>query len=205
VVKLQPVPLFFTVVLAYACNDDRQVSATPPNPVTPIEASALKDYTISDSAIQEDSRIVYGALRFGMTKDEVNALPEEDVEPVQFIGGREYTFVPSFSKSGMLYRLVINGKLRNGKYFDTEIKQDLLGLTEMISMVYGEPQILSSYPLLKNMKQNSPIWGYKWTADRKVILIGIGQADKKSYHAVCWIYDDNMLQLQESKDSVAGN
>ncbi|HZH99564.1 MAG TPA: hypothetical protein VEX63_00370 [Flavisolibacter sp.] len=189
--------LYFLLLLVsfqYSCQDSGKGKLLPGNTTLPVfhEPDAIE---ASDSAMQEQSRVIYGALRFGMTKTEVEHLPEEESEALRQIGNRSYRFEPTYSSANQLSRLVIQGLPAKEKDLDTKVKEDVFGLVDMFSMAYGEPVVLTPYPDATRLKAEPLVWNYKWPVDNRVILIGVTKLPSESaYQAICWMYDQQLFQ-----------
>jgi len=154
------------------------------------------NFHLADSAMQEQSKVVYGALRFGMTKTEVDQLPEEESEAIRQIGNRSYHFEPTYTSANQLARLVIEGLPAKEKELDTKVKEDLFGLVDMFSMAYGEPVVLTPFPDAARLKAEPLVWNYKWPVDNRVILVGVTKlSPEHTYQAICWMYDQQLFHL----------
>ncbi|WP_286776714.1 hypothetical protein [Sphingobacterium sp. UBA2074] len=160
----------------------------------------LKDNPDLNIIDEEASKIVYGKIKFGITRKEYKKIMADPYDRYS-VGNYEYSFNPVFDKTGELYLLEISSFYENASKIETELNDSKNNLRDVISQKYGSPVEDYGNPDFFKFKPGYIQWQYKWDVYTKTILIGISEANSGSrYKTVMWIYDQPTKNRIDNED-----
>ena len=175
--------------------------------------------------IEVEERKAYGGALFGMSCDEVKALPHFSeyavisnylrgiVEPVGNYYYNVYLFFDE--EKDELFYVRLSSSSMDALDYDGKLRQHAEDLKSVIEKVYGKPTDDYGYPSFLKVQSGVLNMGYRWRIGTKEIRIGVGTDDyyRARYCVYCMIEDTvrngernakieeaNNKQIQESAD-----
>lgn len=156
-----------------------------------------------DSAIIAQSKVVYGDLKFGATKEEYDKVMKD---LFQEVGDETYSFWPFYNSDKKLYMLGIEGFTQNANYLDNRVYDQMNNLKQVISEKYGEAEAIFPYPSIFDFTPGYINWTNLWSVGTKKIKVGVMEVSSGSeYRAVCRIYDEPMYEEMEKERETKSN
>ncbi len=189
-----------------------------------------KDKELAEEKVRIDSlsQIAWGEAKFGMSVKDVKATKafknafgfRDKNNPFQSLEltladtniDGIYSIKVSFFND-RLFRVDMESWTRNANYYDTEIKETVDELKNLIQEKYGEPTVNNGFPDFIELKPDRPITAYSWTVGEKRIYIDVKEIYSGSeYKVECIIlhsketeavssYNDKLEQETKSKKS----
>lgn len=158
---------------------------------------------IAPKAPVQDTATAYGSAKFGMTFEQVAALPQfkdwfldKDKPAISHfnepIGQRTYR-VSLFFYRDRLYRVDFttadDAYLPKAQY-ETDIRGEIGNLRDYFSRTYGDPATDNGLPRSTGLNRGMVTFVYKWRADNRMITLGVSEsAEGGGFKTVAQYYD----------------
>lgn len=152
----------------------------------------------------EQAMTAFGSIRFGMTRDTVQAVMKRTLSSgnSRELGAYKYYFVPAYNDAGQLYQLELQSASESSLQLESTVKSAVENLAKIIRTKYGDPQKSQKFPDDFELVEPAIKWTEEWQFDTKNIKVGVATVTEGSrYKAVCRISDDPLRIKQLTKGS----
>lgn len=187
-ITIKNLAVFQLIIILFSCNQNP--SKNEPNPdvysnLLQENVKSIPEYSL------EDSETVYKNLKFGDSKEKYDKVI---ADYFQYISDSKFRFTPAFNDDNQLYSLDISGAYRSANYLDTEIKDEVYLLYNVIKEKYGEPYNKKEFPNIIDLNSGYVKWIFMWVMNDKLITIGVGKSNYQStFYSNMHIWNKKML------------
>lgn len=170
-----------------------------------------------DSLIKVEQEKVIADIKFGMLEKEVKSKIKKfinDSKKLEYDYGsfKSYDYLIGnykFSEYGIsdyyyeneLYRFDINGDLIEWKYFETELREQVKHIYDIIETKYGEPGLSYEIPASYEMSEDYSYLIYQWNVGKKEIAIRVEDSGN-NYRVNISIFVSAIVDLLKEKEKL---
>jgi len=209
---MKPIFLLLAMMLIMiSCNQNKKKMLVEKRKADSIQQVQLGEHqkfmtdSLAKAARIDQAMTAFGEIKFGMTRDTVEAIMKRTLSPGQskILGAYNYSFSPVFNGAGQLYMLQLQTGSESSLQLESSVRAKVDNLKQIITTKYGEPQKSFGYPDDFAFVETQTQWTNSWVFDTKTIKIGVAaETEGSRYKAICWIYDDTLRvkQLNRGKD-----
>ena len=223
--KLIPLVFFTSSIMLISCDNGSHISNDKPK----LKNIAKMD-SLQNMRVDSLSKIAWGDVKFGMSLKEVlktktlntanidkniknknNAFQTLRIDSKTNIDG--ISSITAHIFKNRLYSIILFSPIVSAIYYDTNIKETVNHLKELVENKYGTPTDDLGFPDLLKNKPSKLITAYDWWIGDKYISIGVQEVKTGSeYWVICFIsnvketkpvdeYNKKIKNEEESKNA----
>ena len=166
----------------------------------------LKEQAEKDSITRIEQGKVIGDISFGMTENETKTAIKSFVkscqrdvkmigingveyEPYHYIGNYEFNdrAIRTRFHDGKLWRFELGNQFIDWKKYDTEVRKEIVNISEVLKTKYGEPTVANLLPERHRTKEGESYAINSWTIGTKEIVVYL-DVNSTSYNVNLLIY-----------------